>query len=661
MATTTTVQKSFKPEGKDVKYINKDFSSLKADLINFSKTYFPNSYKDFSDASPGMMFIEMAAYVGDVLSYYTDQAFREGMIQNSTERKNIIALAKFLGYKVKPTNAASADVELFQLCPSIEDSTGNYIPDPKYMLVVKEHAQFGNESNQSYLLEESVDFSVDTKLSPRETTVYSRNAAGLPLFFLLKKVVRVSSGQIVQRSFPVGDLQPFLKLQLDEDNVLEIISIVDSDNNKWYEVDYLAQELILTEVPNNQSFEGSLSTDKDEVPYILKYLRTPRRFIVGVDDKNITRIEFGAGSEGFSDEIVNLSSQTIGVGLSGVDKIRLPYDSSNFLMNESYGIAPSNTTITVTYVIGGGVISNSPSNSVRQILAVDFDNSTEGMTIDEANLLNTVKNSFKVNNITPATGGKDSETDNEIKQNAMANFPSQYRSVTRDDYLVRVYSMPPRYGSIAKAQVITNNSLNVQVKKMLVGMVDSGNTATVMDDSVNNYFRKITYDSNNPFSINLYVLSYDNNKNLTPINAALTANLIKYLRKFRMMSDGVNIIDGYVINIGVEFSIIIYKGFNRKDVLKQCITTVQNFFDIDFWNFSQPINLSQLELEIAKVDGVQSVIDVTVVNKNINQGNYSAVEYDIASATKNKIVYPSLDPSVFEIKYPDVDIKGQVL
>jgi hypothetical protein len=196
---------------------------------------------------------------------------------------------------------------------------------------------------------------------------------------------------------------------------------------------------------------------------------------------------------------------------------------------------------------------------------------------------------------------------------------------------------------------------------MLVGMVDSGNTATVMDDSVNNYFRKITYDSNNPFSINLYVLSYDNNKNLTPINAALTANLIKYLRKFRMMSDGVNIIDGYVINIGVEFSIIIYKGFNRKDVLKQCITTVQNFFDIDFWNFSQPINLSQLELEIAKVDGVQSVIDVTVVNKNINQGNYSAVEYDIASATKNKIVYPSLDPSVFEIKYPDVDIKGQVL
>jgi hypothetical protein len=278
--------------------------------------------------------------------------------------------------------------------------------------------------------------------------------------------------------------------------------------------------------------------------------------------------------------------------------------------------------------------------------------------LDEVNLLTTVKNSVKVNNTSPSTGGKDSETDNEIKQNAMSNFPSQYRSVTRDDYLVRVYSMPPRYGSIAKAQVITNNSLNVNVKKMLVGTVDLTNTATVLDNNTDGYFRKITYDSSNPFAINLYVLSYDENKNLTPINAALSSNLIKYLKLFRMMTDSVNIIDGYIINIGVDFSIIVYKGYNKKDVLKQCVSTIKNFFDIDFWNFSQPINISQLELEIAKVDGVQSVADVTITNKNANDGNYSTVEYDISSATKNKIIYPSLDPSVFEIKYPNSDIRG---
>jgi hypothetical protein len=657
----STVQKSFKPQGKDVKYLSKDFSTLKEDLINFAKTYFPNSYKDFSSSSPGMMFIELAAYVGDVASYYTDQAFKEGQILSASERKNIISLSRFLGYKVKPARSSTTEVELFQLCPAIQDSTGNYIPDTDYTLSVREHAQFSNTSNQLYLLEEPVDFSVDTKLSPREATVYSRDSANLPTFFLLKKTAKVSSGKIVTRDFQVGALQPFLKLVLDEDNVLGILNVTDSDNNKWYEVDYLAQELILTEVPNDVSFEGTLANFREDVPYILKYLRTPRRFITKVDDKNLTTLEFGAGSEGFSDEIVNLSSQSIGVGLTGVDKARIPFDPSNFLKNESYGIAPSNTTITVTYIVGGGITSNCPSNDIRQVVSVDFENSEDGLTPDESNLLNTVKNSFKVNNPDPSTGGKDSETESEIKQNAMANFPSQLRSVTRDDFLVRVYSMPSRYGSIAKAQVITNNSLNVNVNKLLTGTVDQNNVATVNDDSIDNYFRKITYDSSNPFSINLYVLSYDSNKNLTPINEALSTNLIKYLGKFRMLTDGINIIDGYVINIGVEFSIIVYKGYNKKEVLKQCIDAVKTFFDIDFWNFSQPINISQLELEIAKIDGVQSISNVKITNKTINDGNYSSVEYDIEAATRNKIIYPSLDPSCWEVKYPDVDIRGVCL
>lgn len=658
---SNTIQKSFLPGDKDVKYISRDFSSLKSELENFAKTYFPNSYKDFSAASPGTMFIEMAAYVGDILSFYTDQSFKEGMIQNATERKNIISLAGFLGYKIKPTKASTAYLDLYQLCPAIEDSTGNYIPDPDYFLSIKQYAQFSNTSNQFYILNDSVDFSVDTKLSPREVTVYQRNDSNLPTFFLIKKTSTVTSGQIVTRTFSVGNLQPFLTLQLDEDNVLEIIDVLDSDNNKWYEVDYLAQELILDEVPNDVSFEGSLSQYKNDVPYILKYLRTPRRFIVQTDHQNKTSIQFGPGLEGFSDEIVNLSSQTVGVGLSGVDKLRIPYDPSNFLKNASFGIAPSNTTITVTYIIGGGLISNCPSNDITKVISVEYNNSIDSLSPDEVNLLNTVKSSLRVNNTTPAIGGKDFESDIEIKQNAIANFPTQFRAVTREDYLVRAYSMPPKYGSLAKVQVITNNSLNVNVKRILTGTVDSNNFAVVNDDSINNYFRKIVYDSSNPFSINLYALSYDSNKNLVPINPALSTNLIKYLSQFRLMTDGINIIDGYIINIGIEFSILVYKGYNKKDVLKNCINSVKTFFDIDFWNFSQPINISQLELEIAKNEGVQSVAEVIIVNKNINNGNYSPVEYDIKNATKNKIIYPSLDPSCFECKYPDVDIKGKVL
>jgi hypothetical protein len=277
------------------------------------------------------------------------------------------------------------------------------------------------------------------------------------------------------------------------------------------------------------------------------------------------------------------------------------------------------------------------------------------------NLLNTVKNSLAVSNPSPCVGGKDSETDEEIKMNAMANFAAQNRTVTQNDYLVRVYALPSRFGSVAKAQIIADTSLEVGVNKILVGVVDQNNNASVINNSTNTYFRKIAYDATNPFAINVYLLSFDADRKLTPPNQALITNMITHLKNTRMMTDGVNIIDGYIINIGVDFTIIVYRGFNKKDVLLNCIQTVQDFFNIDNWNFSQPINLSQLNLEITKVDGVQSIVDVTISNKTALVGNYSSVEYDIVSATKNGIIYPSVDPSIFEVKYPDSDIKGSVL
>jgi hypothetical protein len=661
-----TVQKTFQPTSeKDVRYLNRDFSQLKESLINFAKVYFPNSYKDFSDSSPGMMFIEMAAYVGDVLSYYTDYIFKEGLLYNTTERKNIISLAKYLGYKVKPTKAAIGTLDIFQLIPAKQDSvTGEYVPNLDYALIIKENMQVVNNNGQYYITNDPINFSVDTKLSPRETTVYSRDISGSPTFFLLKKNVKISAGKLVSKSFSVSDPTPFLKLTLDEDNVIEIIDIVDEDNNEWYQVDYLAQELVLDAVPNDPSFEGDFSQYRDEIPYILKYIKTSKRFTVNVTADNLTYLEFGAGQEGFSDEIVNLNSQTVGAGLTNISRLNIPYDPSNFLKNQTYGIAPSNTSLTVNYIIGGGVTSNCPSNDIRKIVSIQYDNSPEGMTIDQLSLLNTVKNSLTVNNPDPSTGGKDSETNEEIRQNAISMFSSQNRSVTRDDYLVRVYAMPPKYGSIAKAQIVTNSSLSVNVKKMLSGTVDLNNVATVYDNDPVNSFRRISYDSNNPFAINLYVLGYDQNKNLTKINEALTGNLIKYLKQSRMMTDGINIIDGYIINIGVNFSIMVYKGFNKKEVSGNCIQAVQEFFNIDNWEFSQPINLSQLELEIAKIEGVQSVVVVDVINLTpltSGTGDYSPIEYDIKSATRNKVIYPSLDPSVFEVKFPSSDIKCTVL
>lgn len=654
----STTQKSFHPNSKDIRYINRDFTQLREALINFAKVYYPNTYKDFSPAAPGMMFIEQAAYVGDVLSYYTDYIFKETTLQGATERKNIIGLARYLGYKIKPSTAATGIVNLSQLCPAANDGAGTYFPDSNYMLTVRENTQFFNNQGSYYILTSAVDFSVSSSVSPRREEIYSRNEDGTPMFFLLTKQGPISSGQILTKEIIVGNPTPYFSIKLSEKNVLQIIDITDSDNNKWYQVDYLAQGMVPIAVPNDVQYEGSLSQYKDSVPYILTYLKTSRKFVTSVDENNLTTITFGAGINGISDELITFDSDLIGVGMSNINNVNLPLDPSNFLKNECYGIAPQNTTLTIRYLIGGGLQSNCQVDEIRTVASAIFDNPEEGLLPEQKSLLRTVENSLAVTNPSPCTGGADAETNEEIRLNAMANFAAQNRAVTQNDYLVRIYSMPAQLGTIAKAQVIADSNLQVGMNKILLGVIDQNNIAQVVDNSENTYFRRMAYDNTNPFAINVYILTYNAQKQLMPTNPALISNLITYLKQYRMMTDGVNIIDGYIINIGVDFTISVYKGHNKKDVLSNCILAVQDFFNIDRWNFSQPINLSQLQLQIAKVDGVQSVIDIDIYNKTALNGNYSPVEYNISAAIKNGVIYPSVDPSIFEIKYPDNDIRG---
>ena len=660
----TTIQKSFQPGSKEVRYLNKDFSAFRENLINFAKYYYPSTYADFNDAAPGMMFIDMASYVGDVLSYYTDYTFKEGLLYNTTERKNIIALAKYLGYTTSPAKGATGTIDVYQICPSTIDSNGNYVPDNNYALSLQENMQVSNNVGSSFLTSTSLDFSVNTALSPLTSSVYQRDSTGVPTFFLLQKNVNIRAGRLVTKTFTVGDMQSYLDLYLDEDNVLEIINVTDADNNVWHQVDFLSQEMVLTDIPNTDSNQGILSLYQGTVPYILDYLKTSRRFTVNVDENNRTFLEFGAGTDGFADEIINLSSQQVGVGLSNLNNLNLSLDPSNFLKNDTYGLAPSNTTLTVTYTVGGGFESNSPSNSIINIDSLTINNTLDGLTPEQSALLNTVKTSLKVNNSVATVGGAGPESNDMIRQNAIAAFAAQNRIVTQDDYLARVYALPAKYGSIAKAQIITYNSLDVNQNQILTGTVDTNNVATVDNANTQNYFRKIAFDRSNPFSVNLYILSFDENGNLTQANEALVTNLLTYLRRYRMLTDGINVIDGYIINIGVEFVITTFKGYNKKDVLSNCITAVQNFFAIDKWEFSQAINLSALKLEIAKVDGVQTVVSLDIINKTpltTNGGNYSPVEYDMAAATQNDMIYPSLDPSIFEVKYPNTDIQGTVM
>jgi hypothetical protein len=655
------INKTFDANTKDINYLNRDFTSLRQQLIDFTKQYYPQSYKDFSESSPGQIFIDQAAYVGDVLSYYTDQQFFESYIQFAQDRRNIINGAKYLGYKPKVSSASSAVVDVFQLLPSIRTKDNEYFPDERYCLILQPFSQLSSTSGVNFIIEESIDFSQDTKFSPREITVYSRDNTGAPQFYLIKKTTKAYSGTVVNKQVSVTDQVPFYSTKLDETNVLKIISVTDSNNVKYYEFDYLAQDTIPIEVDNVPLNNQTLSQYRSETPKILKYLRTEKRFVTVIDENNQTTLQFGANTENYDNTIVIPNPTNVGVALSNLKNLNISLDNTNALKEKSYGVSPSNTTLTITYIIGGGLNSNVNSGEIKKILGISYLNDVTSLTDSEVILLNTIKNSLRVNNLEAATGGDDAESDEEIRQNAMLNFSTQNRMVTEDDFLLRVYALPAQLGNIAKAFIQSNLTREVQYNGLITGVVNTENNSTVDLTPLNPLDRRKFLQSNSPFTNNLYLLGYDVNKNLTQINPATLQNLITYIQNYKILTDKINIIDGYIINIAVEFKITVFKGFNKSDVLNNCIQSIKSFFEIDKWSFNQPINLSQINFEIMQNEGVQSVSDIVIKNLTIDDGNYSPVAYNISIATQNNIVYPSKDPSIFEVKFPDSDIKGLVV
>lgn len=652
----TTLDKNFKPLSREVRYLGKDFDALKENLIDFAKHYYPRTYKDFNNASPGMMFIDMAAYVGDVLSFYIDYQFKEGLINFAEERKNVINLVKFLGYTPRPSKPSTTTLDLYQIIPSKRNDDGTFEPDTRYALIVKEGMEAMSSNRTPFITSDTVNFSIKSELYPRVDEVFSRNTAGEPEFYLIKKSVKAYSGKTVSKEFVVSGQTPNLRVELAEDNVIKIVSVKDADNNDWYQVDFLAQDLIHLPVENNRFNFESYSNYSSTVPNIIKFLRTNRRYIIEVDENNKTFLQFGSSTDSLEEEILVPNSELLGVGFSNVSRYNLTLDPTSFVKSNSYGSSPFNTTLSVKYIIGGGIESNANVGDITTVSKIEFDDAVEYLPA-ESNLVNTVKSSLRVSNPTPATGGASSESVLEMKQNAMANFASQDRMVTKEDYVARVLSMPAEYGRVSKAYVSSESDLTSNNIQSVNGLLDENHNLIL--DSTQAGLRKANLDGVNPFGINLYVLTYDDNKNLTTVNEALVYNLKKYIAKYRMISDRVNIIDGFIINVGVDFTILTYSTYNKKEVLANCISAVKKFFDIELWQFSQPINIGQLELEIAKVEGVQAVSDLKFTN--IVGGNYSLCEYDLDAATKHKIVYPPIDPAVFEIKYPDVDIRGKCL
>ena len=600
---------------RDIKYINRDFSNFRAQLIEFAKNYFPDTYNDFSATSPGMMFIEMASYVGDVLSFYQDTQLQETFLQHAKDPANLYNLAYMMGYRPKSTNVSEVEIEVSQKVNAIAP---NYLPNWNQALVVQPNTRLRANAfgDPKFIINDKVDFSFSSSLDPTEVRIESI-ANGFPAEYRLTKKVKAISGQLKESTHVIGSSEKFLTLTISDEKIVGVLDITDSDGHTWYEVPFLGQDTIYDNQTNTAS-------DKNQVPNVLRLKKVPRRFTTRLTSQGDLQIQFGAGinNSASDDEIFLPDPTNVGIGTNqGVSRLDYAFDPSNFLFSKSYGIAPSNTTLTVRYIVGGGVDSNVPAITV---------NIVEQVTVSAPD--QTKANTLTFNNSSPAVGGRDGDTVEELRQNSLRAYSEQNRAVTLQDYAIRSLSLPPLYGSISKVYVTQDQATNANV---LGGAYDS-----------------------NPLALSLYVLAYNADKQVVPASPSLKQNLKTYLSQYMLLTDAVNIKDAFIVNVAMKYEIITLPNFVSRDVLLACNTVLIDYFNISKWSINQPINISSIYTLLDRVKGVQSVEKIYFENKV--GGNYSEYAYDIKGATRGNIVYPSYDPCIFEIKYPEIDIQGRV-
>ena len=615
-------------QARDIKYVNKDFADLRSTLVNYSKTYFPTTYTDFSEASPGMMFMEMSAYIGDVMSFYQDNQIQETYTQFARKFENLFDLAYVMGYKPQVTGVATTDLDFYQTVPALLSGPNIFQPDYNYALLVDENAQIGSSANAkiNFITEDTVDFTVSSSIDPTEVTVYTVDGGNNPTTYLLKKTRKAISSTINTITVSAGSTpQEFFTTTVNASNIVGILDIVDSDGNVWYEVPYLAEEMVYDSIRNTNPNDPNNYLNEGDAPYLLQLKQTQRRFATRVINSGSLEIQFGAGTSQDVEEEITPNADNVGLGLPfEKNKLTTAYSPTNFIFTPTYGIAPTGD-LTVRYLTGGGVTANVNANTLTNIKQINK-TFTNFSNTDPGGLYQQSFDSLVTNNPNAASGGRGGDSIEELRQNIISNFSTQYRTVTPDDYTVRALSMIPKYGKIAKV-----------------------------------YTEKSKASANTGTNVDLYVLAFNNNGNLTTASSTLKQNLSTYLSQFRTIGDSVAIKDAFIVNIGVDFEIITLPNFNNNEVLRKCIIALQNYFNIRNWQVNEPIIYRDVFNLLDKIEGVQTIKNVFFTNKTITDGDYSQYAYDVEGATINQVLYPSIDPMVFEVKFLNSDIKGKIV
>ena len=595
-------------EQRDIKYVNKEFSDFRSQLVEHAKNYFPDTYNDFSATAPGMMFIEMASYVGDVLSFYQDTQLQETFLTHAKDPKNLFNLAYTMGYVPKVTGVSEVELTLTQQIAA----SGTYKPNWSAAASINSNATFrSTDSSQTFfLVDKPIDFNFSSSLDPTDVVITALDGSNRPTQYEISKKVKAFSAEIKTKTFDITTAEKFKTLTIADDNIVGVLDVTDADGNIYYEVPFLGQDTIFKEDANS-------SSDSNLVSYVLGIRKVPRRFVSRFLSNGNLTLQFGSGTTSSDDSEILPDATTVGSATNqGVSRLDYSYDPSNFLFSKAYGIAPT-SNLTVRYLKGGGVGANVPSNTITQVSTISGTNT----------------GTVTVNNTQPAFGGRDGDTEDELRENSLRAFNEQSRTVTLQDYTVRSLALPSRFGSVAKAFATQDQLVNTNI-----------DVSSIKDS--------------NPLSIALYILAYDNEGKLTNGSSTLKNNLRTYLSEYIMVTDSVTIKDAYIVNIGVEYEIIMRPNFISRDVLLACNIKLQEYFKTQKRNINQSINLADIFRELDKVKGVQTVQKVEIVNKQ--GGNYSQFAYDVKGATRDNVVYPSYDPCIFEVKYPNLDIKGRI-
>lgn len=596
---------------KNIKYLNREFNSFKKDVIKFTEAHHSGVFKDFNESSPGMALIDVMCYIGDVLSFYQDQQFNELKQETARQEESVVSFAKSLGYKPKGKRSANGILDFALEVPATINGNGEAIPDSLYCPILRTSAKIGGPNSTVFETVDSIDFS--SSIDRQVTGSRFDSNTGLPTHFAIRKSVGIIAGETKTDVVDVGDFEQFKTINLSEQDVIEVLSVYDSDGNEWVEVDYLAQETVF-------SSDVNIGSDNDVVPYILKLKTVPRRFVVDRDPvTNTTSLIFGSGDGvNFDDELLpNIADLALPLtGRRTFTSVNL--DPQNFLKTRTLGLSPFDTTLTITYRVGGGKETNVGPGTIKDIILATLDfNSTNLNTSKKSD----VEGSLECFNLSKTNGGGPKETISEIKNNSAAYFATQNRTVTKEDYKARIKTLPEKFGKPEKLNIKTNNV--------------------------------------NGLSLDVHLLTVDENNHLSLSSNTLKNNIKTYLSQTRMITDGINLLDGDIINLKVNFGVVVSPKFNRTEVLTKCIVVIRDYLATENMEIEQPIVLSDLSAKLQEVVGVISVYDLSFTNliDTVDGLQYSQTRFDVQSNIKNNILYCPKN-AIFEIKYPQKDIVG---